>query len=96
MEYGYLDKEVKALVAERDRLTAERDRLAAEKAELRDLLEISRKEALELRKHRKPLRELAAANAILDRLREAIGRQHAELFYVTAAKELSVGFDSKG
>lgn len=37
----------------------------------------------------------AAANATLDALRDAIRRQGATLFYVTAAKELGVGFDAK-
>lgn len=40
-------------------------------------------------------REFAAANATMDALREAIRRQHAELFYVTAAQYLRVGFDAK-
>lgn len=59
MEYGYLDKEVKALVNERDRL-------AAENAELKDLL------AIEQIPHADANEQLAAANATLDRLRAAV------------------------
>ena len=103
MEYGYLDKEVKALVAERDRL-------AAENAELRATIEtISTERNLFLQQRTEAIdkgvywqdksktheRMFRAANATLDRLREAIRTQHAELFYVTAAKELRVGFDAK-
>lgn len=65
--------------------------LAAENAELR------KKDGSGLiAEAEKLMKELAAANATLDTLRDAIKKQHAELFYVTAAKELSVGFDSKG
>ncbi len=38
MEYGYLDKEVKALVAERDRLAAENSEQEARIAELETAL----------------------------------------------------------
>lgn len=90
MEYGYLDKEVKALVSERDRLRAEN-------AELRATIEtISTERNLFLQQRTQAIdkgvywqdksnthdRMLRAANATLDRLREIIpehltpGRAH--------------------
>lgn len=66
-------------------LIADRDRLAAENAELRYWKQGNIRCAA----------QLAAATATLDALREAIRRQHAELFYMTAAQYLSVGFDAK-
>lgn len=66
MEYGYLDKEVKALVAERDRL-------ATENAELRELLEIEQATALDAAELSAAWANAASeANATLDALREAV------------------------
>lgn len=78
MKYGYLDKEVKALVAERDRLAAEnaelkalcidntisvlQDRLSAESAAYASLLE----------SHEIILDALTESDATLDRLREVV------------------------
>ena len=78
MEYGYLDKEVKALVAERDRLAAEnaelkalcidntisvlQDRLSAANAAYASLLE----------SHEIILDALTESDATLDRLREVV------------------------
>lgn len=88
MEYGYLDKEVKALVAERDRLASENAELKRDFAALNETLQNYAQQV------RQASAELAA-NATLDQLREAIRRQHAGLFYVTAAQHLRVGFDAK-
>lgn len=74
-------------------LLAERNRLAAENAELRNGILPSEVHAHSHYQHVKRQRD--AANATLERLREAIRRQHAELFYMTAAQYLSVGFDAK-
>ena len=69
-------------------ITAERDRLAAENKQLAIDYELSVKSRnWQYDAHIDCKNELAAANATLDRLREAIRRQHAELFYVTAAQE---------
>jgi phage shock protein A len=80
-DFAILENEIAAI-------TAERDRLAAENAELRKDTKVG-DFILSLTMERD------LANATLDRMREAIRRQHAELFYVTAAQELRVGFDAK-
>lgn len=80
MEYGYLDKEVKALVAERDRLAAENAELRATTETIsteRNLFLQQRTEAIDKGvywqdKSNTHDRMLRAANATLDRLREAV------------------------
>lgn len=74
-------------------IQADRDRLVAENAELRNGILPSEVHAHSHYQHVKRQRD--AANATIDALREAIRRQHAELFYVTAAQYLRVGFDAK-
>lgn len=103
--------DVELLIADRDRLAAENaelrkkdgsgliaeaERLMAENAELRALVG-KKNESIEIlyAKWSKEIVKAEAANAMLAALREAIRRQHAELFYMTAAQHLSVGFDAK-
>lgn len=80
MEYGYLDKEVKALVAERDRLLAENAELRATIETIsteRNLFLQQRTEAIDKGvywqdKSKTHERMFRAANATLDALREAV------------------------
>lgn len=73
MKYGYLDKEVKSLVAERDRL-------AAENTELKycaQQFEITAKGCVRALENEKKelIADLAATNATVDRLREVVRKK---------------------